>query len=225
MGDMDFLELGAKVGMYFVPFLFALCFHEFAHGWVARLKGDRTAEMMGRLTLNPMAHLDILGTVILPLAAIIFGLPFFGWAKPVPINSRNLKHPREDMFWISLAGPLSNILLAIVAAVLVIPIVIIGFGEKGVGSALTEMLKIFILINLFLAFFNLIPLHPLDGAKVISRFLPARWNIWLDQNQSMLSWLLFMMFLMGGFRFLTGPVYWTAQELLYCGERVIGMVT
>lgn len=224
MDDVNLVEQLAKFGTFFVPFLFALCFHEYAHGWVARLKGDRTAEMMGRLTLNPMAHLDWIGTVLLPAAAFFFHFPFFGWAKPVPINSRNLKHPREDMFWIALAGPLSNILLAVVAAVLILPAVVVGLGVGGAGKALIEMLQDFILINLFLAFFNLIPLHPLDGGKIVARFLPYNWNHWLDENQGTLSWVLFIVFLMGGFRFLAVPVSWTAQELWNCGAHLVQMV-
>jgi Zn-dependent protease len=110
----NFVEIGHKLALFYVPFLFALCFHEFAHGWIAKTRGDNTAELMGRLTLNPMAHADMIGTFALPIMAIVFSVPiFFGWAKPVPVNIRNLKNPRVDMFWIALAGPASNILLAV----------------------------------------------------------------------------------------------------------------
>ena len=104
--------------IFFVPFLFALCFHEYAHGWVAKLRGDNTAQTMGRLTMNPLVHMDLVGTLILPMMAILnpgMGI-FFGWAKPVPVNERNLKNPRIDMFWIALAGPASNLFLAAVSA-------------------------------------------------------------------------------------------------------------
>src|ERR1019366_619208 len=116
MDQFDIVGIGYRLGMNFVPFLFALCFHEFAHGLVAKLRGDNTAERMGRLTLNPMAHADPIGTWILPISAIIFqsGL-MFGWPKPVPVDSRNLKSPRKDMFWIALAGPGSNVFLALVS--------------------------------------------------------------------------------------------------------------
>ena len=104
------MEIGYKIGMNFVPFLFALCAHEYAHGLVAKWRGDNTAQALGRLTLNPLAHADPIGTFVLPLAAIIFNVPiFFGWAKPVPVDARQLKNPRTDMFWIALAGPGSNI--------------------------------------------------------------------------------------------------------------------
>ncbi len=99
------MEYLAKVALYFVPFLLALSFHEYAHAWMAKRKGDTTAEFLGRLSLNPTVHMDILGTVILPLVAIFFSGPFFGWAKPVPVNPRNFKDPVKDMFWVALAGP------------------------------------------------------------------------------------------------------------------------
>ena len=112
--EFNALEFLAKVGVCFQPLLFALCFHEDAHGWTARRFGDRTAEYMGRLTLNPFPHLDILGTVVLPVVGLLAGGVVFGWAKPVPVNPRNLSQPKEQMFWIALAGPLSNILLGFV---------------------------------------------------------------------------------------------------------------
>jgi Zn-dependent protease len=216
MGNIDF----AQVGIRFVPFLFALCFHEYAHGWVARLKGDRTAEQMGRLTMNPAVHIDVIGTLVLPLAAILFGFPFFGWAKPVPVDSRNFKNPVNDMFWVSIAGPLSNILLAAVGGLILYPIMMLTTHGEGVGKPLNEMLQIFVLINLFLAFFNLIPLHPLDGGKVIARFLPYEANRWLEENQSTLSWILMIVFLLGGFRFLVPPVYFVAELFLQMGARI-----
>src|SRR3954469_19503462 len=100
-----------KIALYFIPFLLALCAHEYAHGWVANKLGDPTARLMGRLTLNPLAHADIIGTFMLPILAIITGGPFFGWAKPVPVNDRNLKNRRLGMFWVALAGPASNMIL------------------------------------------------------------------------------------------------------------------
>jgi len=223
MGNFDAIELGHRVFMFFPPFLFALCFHEYAHGLVAKWKGDRTADIMGRLTLNPFAHADMWGTFILPIMAIVFGFPFFGWAKPVPINSRNLKHPDKDMFWIALAGPASNVLLAALAGIILIPAVAIFLGGKGTGGAFLEMLQLFVVINLFLAVFNLIPLHPLDGGKIFAIFLPRNVNNWLEENQATLSWALIAVFLLGGFRFLAEPVQWGANVLLNTGIHLAQM--
>ncbi len=212
--SMDIIEIGAKIGIYFIPFLFALCFHEFAHGWVARRRGDNTAEMMGRLTMNPVAHMDMIGTLILPLVSIILSTPiFFGWAKPVPVNERNLKNPRVDMFWIALAGPLSNILLAFVGAFLIALIAKFFLGAQ-YASGLLEILKTFIVTNLFLAFFNILPLHPLDGGKVLARFLPAQLNYKLEQNEHITSMILMGLVLTGALRILSIPVFWSYNSLV-----------
>jgi len=195
-----------KIAIFYVSFLLALCFHEFAHGFIAKKRGDNTAEIMGRLTMNPMAHLDWLGTVILPIVGFISALPVFGWAKPVPVNPRNLKDPKNDMFWVAIAGPASNFLLAIVGT---IAWGVLARGDLGLAMTpfLREFLGIFILFNLFLAVFNLIPIHPLDGGKVMARFLPAEANRFLEDNQMILSVALLLIIVTGGIQFLVYPVY------------------
>ncbi len=138
----------------------AITIHEYAHAWVANLRGDPTAKAMGRLTLNPLAHLDPLGTLLL----LIVG---FGWGKPVPVDEFNLPQPRRDMALISLAGPGSNILGAIISGILLhIPLL-------ANQPLIFSFLYVFILLNLILAFFNLIPLYPLDGSKILLAVLPA----------------------------------------------------
>ncbi|OFZ31960.1 MAG: Zn-dependent protease [Bdellovibrionales bacterium RIFCSPHIGHO2_01_FULL_40_29] len=211
---MDIVEIGGKLAIFFVPFLFALCFHEYAHGLVAKWRGDNTAEQLGRLTLNPMAHADIVGTFILPISAIVFGIPiFFGWAKPVPVNIRNLKNVRTDMFWIAIAGPLSNVLLALVGTVIMMLTVRLGLlGEF--AKPVMSMLQMFVLVNLFLALFNLIPLHPLDGGKVLARFLPASVNLKLEQNEQMTSFILLGLMITGAFSVLRVPVFYVFNHLM-----------
>jgi Zn-dependent protease len=211
---MDIAEVGSRLALMFIPFLLALCVHEFAHGLVAHWLGDNTAKMSGRLTLNPMAHADPLGTFALPIMSIVFSAPiFFGWAKPVPVDVRNLKNPRQDTFWIALAGPLSNILMACLASLLMGALVRL-VPAAGSSLALLKILNYFILINLFLAFFNLIPLHPLDGGKVIARFLPFRWNYWLENNQSTTGMILIALIILPsivpgfpGLGLMRGPIF------------------
>ncbi len=211
---LDILELTTQIGYQFVPFLFALCFHEYAHGWVAKLRGDTTAEMQGRLTMNPLSHMDFIGTFLLPISAILFSLPiFFGWAKPVPVNPRNLKSPRTDMFWVALAGPLSNVLLALVATGIIALVAHYG-SNLAFAMPLAKFFSYFILINLFLAIFNMIPLNPLDGGKVLARFLPAHVNYKLEQNEHLTGIILLILIVTGVLAVLRYPVMIAHQFLL-----------
>jgi Zn-dependent protease len=217
------LEMIPKIGMFLIPFLLSLCFHEYAHGWVANKLGDPTARMLGRLTLNPMAHADLVGTIILPILAITTGAPFFGWAKPVPVNAENLKNPKVGMFWVALAGPGSNILLALLGA-FTFGATIRFFENATFARAIIEFSKTFVLVNLSLAFFNLLPIHPLDGGKIFAIFLPDRVNHKLEELQNVFSLLLIALFMTGGLATLIyTPVVNTAQYMLRGSLLLLGV--
>ena len=152
--------------------LLSISVHEMAHGYMAYRKGDYTAKMMGRLTLNPIKHIDPVGTVLVPVMLAISGAPIFGWAKPVPVNSFNFKSPRKDNALVGLAGPASNFLLAIVLS-LVLRVLVLFPGPAGIMEPLTAMFYYGIVISVFLGVLNLIPIHPLDGSHIVSGILPA----------------------------------------------------
>lgn len=215
-------NIAQKLVIYFGPFLFALCFHEFSHGWVARRKGDKTAEIMGRLTMNPLAHVDMFGTIFLPVMSIITGFPSIGWAKPVPVDARNLKRPRQDMFWIALAGPMSNVLLAIIGALVFATARVFALIEP--DSAITTLLVVFIQINFLLALFNFIPLHPLDGGKIIGRFLPAKWDLKMEQYQNQLVIILFIVMISGGLSFIAPVAAKLSYILIYGVDTLFSSV-
>lgn len=172
MNDLIF-----KIATWLIPLTFAIVFHEVAHGAVARAFGDMTASNAGRLSLNPIRHVDPFGTVILPMFLAITGAPMFGWAKPVPVRPSQLRNPRWHMVLVAAAGPASNIVLALIAG-LVLGLVSqtlpeTGLENGGLGATfLIANLINFIAINLFLAVFNMLPLPPFDGSKVLAGFLP-----------------------------------------------------
>lgn len=151
----------------------AIVIHEASHAWMANKFGDATAKNEGRLTLNPAAHYDPWGTVFFPLFAAVTGFAMIGWARPVPIEVRNFKNYRSGIFWVSFAGPLSNILMGITSAIL-LAIIYTQFSEWSYGSIFVDMLRYSVYINFILAFFNLIPLPPLDGSKMVSSFLKGQ---------------------------------------------------
>ena len=161
------------IATWLVPLIIAIVFHEVAHGLVARHFGDTTAERKGRLSLNPIKHIDPVGTLILPMILAIAHAPIFGWAKPVPVRSDRMRNPRRDMILVALAGPGTNILLAMVATAILAAGLAIGGGDPmTAGGFITSNALNFLLINIFLAVFNLIPLPPFDGGHVVEGLLP-----------------------------------------------------
>ena len=162
-----------QLSIWAFPVLVAIVFHEVAHGWVANRLGDPTAAMMGRLTLNPFAHIDIVGTVLLPALLIWAGGPVFGYAKPVPVDYDNLKDPRRDMIRVALAGPGANIILALLSLVALKLIQMSGSIEAGSVSAYLGYMSVASArINVMLAVFNIFPIPPLDGGRVLVGLLP-----------------------------------------------------
>ena len=164
----------------------AIVFHEVAHGWAALALGDTTARDSGRLTLNPIKHVDPVGTLLVPGALALFGGPVFGWAEPVPVNARRLDNPRYGMMAVAAAGPGTNILLSLVGAVLVG--ITAGFANNW-GVAIPEWLMTafgaFIMINAFLALFNLLPIPPFDGSHIVGGLMPRRWARHWQKLQAM----------------------------------------
>ncbi|MDO9105349.1 MAG: site-2 protease family protein [Methylovulum sp.] len=170
---MNDLSLIQRIIIWILPVVFAITVHEVAHGWVAKKYGDNTASALGRLTLNPLKHIDWFGTVILPGLLLVTGTGFiFGWAKPVPVNARNFKKPLHDMAIVAAAGPIANLLMATAWALLARLGVTIGI--EAVSLPLIYMGIAGISINLVLALVNLLPIPPLDGSRILTGFLPGR---------------------------------------------------
>lgn len=176
------IDIGSVLVQYFC-LLFSLCVHEAAHAAMANYRGDPTARLLGRLTLNPVKHADPLGTVILPLLMMISNVPMFGWAKPVPFNPRNLHNIRRDPVLIALAGPTANLIIAICGA-LVLRILVTTANYFPDASGLDILFTLFfylVIINLLLMLFNVIPVPPLDGHYVLNYFLPPNGQRVLEQ--------------------------------------------
>ena len=165
------------IAIWALPVLAAIVFHEVAHGWVANYLGDPTAARMGRLTLNPLSHIDPFGTILLPLLLIVVRSPFvFGYAKPVPVNFYNLNHPKRDMIWVALAGPGTNILLAVASVYFLRFVDFAGGSPAFILVPLALMAQSSVNINVMLAAFNLFPVPPLDGGRVLVGLLPEPYS-------------------------------------------------
>lgn len=189
---------------YVIPIIFAITVHEVAHGWVAFKLGDNTAKSLGRLTLNPIPHIDILGTIIIPTILYLTSPFIFGFAKPVPINYNNLRNSKKDVIYVSIAGPLSNIIMALLWTLVLYIALLYGWFILG------KMAAIGIFFNLLLAIFNMIPIPPLDGSVMIRTILPRRYLNQYDQLEVYGIFIVFALMFAGLFNFVILPA------LMFC---------
>lgn len=174
MMGFDELTLIQKIAVWALPVIFAITLHEVAHGWVASKFGDQTARMLGRLTLNPIKHIDPIGTIVVPVALLVMGGFVFGWAKAVPIDTRNFKNPSRDMAWVAVAGPTANLIMAIAWAVITKIGLMLQVSTPDVGQFMVYTGIAGVSINLILLVLNLLPIPPLDGSRVVSAFLSKK---------------------------------------------------
>jgi Zn-dependent protease len=198
-----------------LPILFGITLHEVAHGWMARRFGDRTAEMLGRLTVNPLKHIDPLGTVVVPLLMAWLGGFIFGWAKPVPVNPRNLRNPKKSMIAVAAAGPAANLLMALAWALLLRVLLLGGTTAQTNFGFFVEMARIGVFFNVLLAVFNLFPIPPLDGGRVLRGLVPESIGNRLDAVEPFGLIILVALLALG----LLGPILWplirVAQDVVF----------
>ncbi len=199
----------AQIFIAFIVLLFSLTVHEMAHAWTADRLGDPTARLLGRVSLNPIVHADIIGTVVFPLVSMVSGAMLIGWAKPVPVNLRFLRHPRRDYMLVAAAGPASNLILALFSALLlaIVPISPQTLGESNVSVPIAALLSRLIQLNVLLAIFNMIPIPPLDGGNVLAGLLPPTLAEIFNKVRPYGFVLLYVLVLSGGFETIVGPPY------------------
>lgn len=207
---MDELNTMQRFAVWVIPVLFAITVHETAHGWMALRFGDPTAKMLGRLTLNPIKHIDPVGTVLVPGVLLLLGGFLFGWAKPVPITAQNMRNPRRDMAWVAAAGPLSNLLMATFWALVVRLGVSLGSTQDSWLIFLLYVGVAGIFVNAVLMVLNLFPLPPLDGSRVVSSLLPRRLSWQYDRIEPFGFPILVVLLFTG----ILGKILWPLITLL-----------
>lgn len=209
------LTLVQKICVWALPVLFAIALHEVAHGWVASWFGDQTAKRLGRLSINPLRHIDPVGTVLVPILLLIMGGFVFGWAKPVPVDARNLRHPRRDMVWVAAAGPSANFLMALFwAGVMKTSLALLQSHPLQAVHLFVLMGQAGIVINLILGILNLLPLPPLDGGRILSCLLPGRLAYYYDRIEPFGFFILLGLLLLGALSVIIGPLFaWSYQHI------------
>ncbi|MEE8119461.1 MAG: site-2 protease family protein [Gammaproteobacteria bacterium] len=201
-----------QISIWAIPVLFAITLHEVAHGWVAERLGDKTARMLGRITLNPIKHIDPLGTVFVPLLMLAMGGFLFGWAKPVPITGQNLRNPRRDMALVALAGPMANLVMAIFWAMVWKLALILNISYFSVPLRLMGIAGVS--INLILMLVNLLPVPPLDGGRVVSNLLPLRTSAKFDRIEPYGLMIMVILLMTGILGSVLGPFFGFFQGML-----------
>jgi Zn-dependent protease len=213
MGDIFSAENIRTLLLFAPTLILSLSIHEWAHARAATALGDHTAKFLGRLTLDPMAHISWVGTVIFPAIALLTGAPLFGWAKPVPIDMRNFKNPRTGMALVAAAGPASNLVIATLLVAIFSYLAHsngLGFtalrNQEGLLGAGAQMLWLGVQLNAFLAFFNLIPLPPLDGSRIVQGLVGPNLANAIDRMESWSGWLILILVISGAFSVIVVPV-------------------
>ena len=212
---MPELNLISTLFVFVIPVIFAVTLHEVAHGWVASRFGDQTAKSMGRLTLNPIKHIDPVGTIVVPAIMYFTSGFIFGWAKPVPVNWRNLGHPRRDMALVAIAGPTANFLMLLFWAILAKVIVWLGSDPNYLTQVIFIMCGIGITINMILMILNLCPLLPLDGGRVLTAMLPRNLAITFSRLEPYGLIILVLLLISGILWKILMPVIGGMESLIY----------
>lgn len=212
---MDIAHIIHTISIWALPVVFAVVFHEVAHGWVADRLGDDTARWMGRLTLNPIKHIDPVGTILIPILLVVVGSPFlFGYAKPVPIDFRKLRNPKRDMVWVAAAGPVTNLILACLSAVILALAARLPMGMTWLAQPIALMAQASILINMVLCVFNLLPLPPLDGGRVAVGLLPGPMAYQLSRLEPFGFMIIVVLLMLGVLQSIIGPLVMGGSRLL-----------